>query len=126
MPRLDVYALDGFTDRVAYAASVIARGGKSTRKFDATAEMYDGEAVTAALVRRAKANPGGKLALNLFKYIGEAAANERYEETKHLSTRGLAEYAAQLRADAEKAYAEQRANWADKPAQAETPAVLAA
>jgi len=71
-PRLDVYASDGFTDRVAFAAVVIARGGERTRKFDETGEMYDGPAVTAALMRRAKANPDGKLARNLFQYIGEA------------------------------------------------------
>jgi hypothetical protein len=88
--------------------------------------MYDGEAVTAALVRRAKANPAGKLAQNLFKYIGETAANERYEATKHLSTRGLAEFAAQLRADANKAYAEQRAKWDAKPAQTEEPVAAVA
>lgn len=111
MPRLDVYAPNAFKDRVEYAAAVIARGGKTSRKFDTTGEMYDGAAVTAALVRRAKANPGGKLAQNLFKYIGEDAANQRYEETKHLTTRGLVEYASMLRAEAEKAFAEQNAKW---------------
>src|ERR1019366_445634 len=74
MPRSDVYDPDAFAYRVTFAAAVIARGGETTRRFDATGEMNDGEAVTAALVRRAKANPGGNLARNLFRYIGEEQA----------------------------------------------------
>ena len=96
MPRSDVYDPDAFAYRVTFAAAVIARGGETTRRFDATGEMNDGEAVTAALVRRAKANPGGNLARNLFRYIGEEQALEHYEETKHLTVRGLTEYAATL------------------------------
>jgi hypothetical protein len=55
-------------------------------------------------MRRAKANPEGNLARNLFHYIGEAGALEHYEQTKHLTARGLAEFAAKLRADAETAW----------------------
>jgi hypothetical protein len=66
--------------------------------------MYDGAAVSASLVRRAKANPGGPLALNLFGYITEDRALQHYEDTKSLSHHGLSRYAANLRDVAQKAF----------------------
>ena len=118
----DVYAPDAFTARVAFAAAVIARGVETSRKFDTCFEMYDGDAVAAGLMRRAKANPEGNLARNLFRYIGEAGALENYEQTKHLTARGLAEFAAKLRADAETAWKEQTATRDAKRAEGETAA----
>ena len=103
MPRSDVYDPDAFAYRVTFAAAVIARGGETTRRFDATGEMNDGEAVTAALVRQAKANPRGEISLAISFAIRRGAGAEHYEETKHLTVRGLTEYAATLRADAQKA-----------------------
>jgi hypothetical protein len=62
--------------------------------------MYDGNAVAAAVVRRAKANPDGPLARNLFpRYLGPLAI-ESYEATKHLSRKQLEQYAADLRTEA--------------------------
>jgi len=113
---------DAFAARVAFAAAVIARGGETSRKFDTCFEMYDGDAVAAGLMRRAKANPEGNLARNLFRYIGEAGALEHYEQTKHLTARGLAEFAAKLRADAETAWKEQTATRDVRRAEGETAA----
>jgi hypothetical protein len=126
MPRSDVYDPDAFAYRVTFAAAVIARGGETTRRFDATGEMNDGEAVTAALVRRAKANPGGNLARNLFRYIGEEQALDHYEETKHLTVRGLTEYAATLRADAQKASDKRQVERAAERSQSEASTAAAA
>jgi hypothetical protein len=84
--------------------------------------MYDGDAVAAGLMRRAKANPEGNLARNVFRYIGEAGALKHYEQTKHLTARGLAEFAAKLRADAETAWKEQTATRDAKRAEGETAA----
>ena len=62
--------------------------------------MYDGDAVAAAVVRRAKANPDGPLARNLFpRYLGPLAI-ESYEATKHLSRKQLEQHAADLRTEA--------------------------
>jgi hypothetical protein len=88
MPRKDVYDPNAFAYRVDFAASVIARGGQTTRTFDTCFEMNDGEAVAAALVRRARAKPEGNLARNLFRFISEARSLADYEETKHLSRTG--------------------------------------
>jgi hypothetical protein len=122
MPRTDVYAPDAFASRVAFAAALIARGGETSRRFDTCFEMYDGDAVAAGLMRRAKANPEGKLARNLFSYICEAGALEHYEQTKHLTARGLAEFAAKLRGYAETAWKEQTATRDAKRAEGETAA----
>ncbi len=95
-----VYREDAYAYRVAFAAAVIARKGACTRVFDTCFEMHDGAAVSAALVRRAKANPTGPLALNLFSYIDKERTELAYEETKHLSLEGLSNYARKLRAQA--------------------------
>jgi hypothetical protein len=52
----DVYKHDAFTARVNYAAQCFMRGTRS-RRFDGCFEMFDGEAVVTALVRRARKNP---------------------------------------------------------------------
>lgn len=84
-----IHELGGFWDRVNFASAVIARNGEPTRNFDTCFEMYDGNAVAAAVVRRAKANPDGPLARNLFpRYLGPRAI-ESYEATKHLSRKQL-------------------------------------
>jgi hypothetical protein len=62
--------------------------------------MHDGDAVAAAVVRRAKARPDGPLAQNLFpRYLGPRALAS-YEATKHLSRKQLENYAADLRKEA--------------------------
>ena len=99
--RSKVYERDAFEYRVQFAAGVIARGGNTTRNFDTTCEMWDGDAVTAALMRRVKAHPNGPLAKNFSRYINVELAEKSYQETKHLSRRELIEYAAKLRTDAQ-------------------------
>lgn len=76
MRSRDVYEATAFQARVNFAAAYIAAGKKSTRRFDTCFEMWDGDAVAAALVRRADKRPTGNLAANLFRYIGEKEARE--------------------------------------------------
>ena len=102
MAQRSVYNLDDFQYRVDFAANVISRMRRITRNFDTCFEMNDGHAVAAALIRRARANPAGPLAKNLPKYISETLAVENYEATKHLTRAGLAEYAAELRAEGQR------------------------
>jgi hypothetical protein len=65
---------DNFAGRVNYAASVITQGRNTSRSFDNCFENYDGDAVAAALVRRAANNE--RLAANLYRYINEQSARE--------------------------------------------------
>ena len=102
MGERSVYSSYDFQYRVDFAASVISRMGRVTRNFDTCFEMYDGDAVAAALIRRVRANPVGPLAKHLPKYIREELALEDYETTKHLTRAGLAEYAAELRAEGQR------------------------
>jgi len=102
MRQRSVYNSDDFQYRVDFAANVISRMGRVTRNFDTCFEMYDGDAVAAALTRRARANPAGSLAKHLPKYISEELALEGYETTKHLTRAGLAGYAAELRAEGQR------------------------
>lgn len=53
----NVYDPDEFMVRVNFAAATITRGGAHTRRFDTCFEMYDGDLVVTALVRRADKNP---------------------------------------------------------------------
>ena len=99
MTHSKVYQRDAFAYRVNFAASVIAKGGNTTRNFDTCCEMWDWDAVVAALMRRVKANPGGPLARNFSRYLNVGLAETAYQETKHMSNRQLIEYAAKLRTD---------------------------
>lgn len=68
----------GFSRRVTAAAAYIGGGRRTSRAFDSCFEMHDGDAVAVALMRRAEARPGTKLAANLWRYLSrstvEAAA----------------------------------------------------
>ena len=55
--RKSVYDPENFSGRVNYAAQCFLRGTGCTRHFDTCFEMADGDAVVAALVRRAARNP---------------------------------------------------------------------
>ena len=95
-----IHEPDGFWDRVSFACAVVAHSARTTRQFDSCFEMHDGDAVAAAMVRRAKARPDGPLARNLFpRYLGPRALAS-YEATKHLSRKQLENYAADLRKEA--------------------------
>jgi hypothetical protein len=102
---MDVYQADAFEDRVNYAASCISKGMSSTRHFDTCFEMWDGDYVAAALVRRTLKNPNTKLASRLFVVINREIAMKNYEDTKHLTRKQLREAAAAERARREKASA---------------------
>ena len=93
---------ENFAGRVNYAASVISRGKGTGRAFDNCFENDDGDAVAAALMRRAEKNE--RLRANLFRYINQQSATEAYERYKG---RGLIEVARGLRAAANRNRAEQ-------------------
>jgi hypothetical protein len=86
---------DHFSRRVNFAAAVISAGRRTTRNFDNCFENYDGDAVCAALIRRAERNP--KIAANIWRYLHRATAEAAAEK---LAGRNLAEAAAELRARA--------------------------
>ena len=95
-----IHEPDGFWDRVSFACAVVAHIARTTRQFDSCFEMHDGDAVAAAMVRRAKARPDGPLARNLFPRSLGPRALASYEATKHLSRKQLENYAADLRKEA--------------------------
>ena len=66
-----------FQGRVNYAARVISEGSRTSRDFDSCLEEGDGDAVAAALVRRADRNP--RLAANLWRYLCRQTATEAAE-----------------------------------------------
>ena len=101
-----VYDSTNFKGRVNLAASYIAAGRSSTRSFDTCFEMNDGDMVVAALVRRAFADPAGKLALNLFKILVEDKAKETAARLSHVATRDLPTVAADARREAKKQFDE--------------------
>ena len=84
---MNVYKPEAFEDRVNYAAAVIGRGivPCNARVFDTCFEMFDGDYVAAALVRRTVNNPASKLAQNIFRFIDRDCALQNYEKTKHLN-----------------------------------------
>ena len=65
---------ENFAGRVNFAAFIITQGRTTSRSFDNCFENSDGDAVVAALVRRARKNE--RLAANLFRYLCEATATE--------------------------------------------------
>ena len=95
-----VYDSGNFAGRVNLAASYIAAGRSTTRSFDTCFEMHDGDVVATALVRRADANPAGRLAKNLFNYIGEDLARQKARDLAHVPTRKLKHESAKVRAKA--------------------------
>ena len=52
-----VYDTENFQGRVSLAALYISKGRETTRSFDTCFEMWDGDAVAVALLRRAERNP---------------------------------------------------------------------
>ena len=92
----NVYDDNAFQYRVEFAAAVISRGGETTRNFDTCFEMYDGDQVIAALVRRVRANPDGRLALNFSRYLVPSRPEE-IEALSRLTFRDLAGKAAEAR-----------------------------
>jgi hypothetical protein len=60
---MKVYNPAAFRYRVEYAARNLVKGTTDSRQFDTCFEMNDGDAVTAAIVKRALKNPKLKTAL---------------------------------------------------------------
>lgn len=86
---------ENFVGRVDYVASIISRGEGTGRGFDGCFENYDGDAVAAALVRRAEKNQ--RLHANIFRYIDRQSATEAYDRYKG---QDLIQVAIELRANA--------------------------
>lgn len=100
---------ENFVGRVNYAAQVIANRRPTSRAFDNCFENSDGDAVAAALMRRADKNP--KLAANLPRYIDEAMARAAYAE---LAGKKLPEEARRMREEARARFAGDMARWKDE------------
>lgn len=114
-----VYTDDNYSGRVSLAAAVIIRSGEATRSFDTCFEMYDGDAVATALYRRAQKDPDGKLARNLWRYLGRATVEATALENAHRDN--LSQWARELReqgkARSEAMFAEMRAKREAKAAE---------
>jgi prenyltransferase beta subunit len=104
--RNDPYEPNNFEGRVNYAARCISSGhihGRNERIFDTCFEMWDGDQVAAALVRRILLQPHSRLADKLFTVLDRERAMQHYEETKHLTRKQLADAARDERARREAA-----------------------
>ncbi len=101
---MSVYDTEAFAERVNFAAAFISAGRNSdtSRRFDTCFEMNDGDAVVAALVRRAGKNK--RLAAKLFKYIGKAGAAKAAADLADIPTSGLPEKAREMREAARVAF----------------------
>lgn len=107
---MSVYHNEAFAERVNFAANYIRNGRPTSRTFDTCFEMHDGDAVIAALIRKGRADPAGKLAANLFKYIGRTKAEETERGLAHIETRDLKHEAARMRQTAKVEFAK----WLDE------------
>ncbi len=92
-----VYDPENFIGRVNYAAQCFVRKSTGTRHFDTCFEMADGDAVVAALIRRAEKNPKLKAAIvsGWSSCGGDYAPSwkQAAEELKDVPTRKLHEAA---------------------------------
>lgn len=94
---MSVYDSEAFGERVRLAAAYITSRRPTTRAFDTCFEMYDGDAVGVALLRRAEADPTGPLAVNLWQYLGEKSVRAAAARLAHVPTAKLAAEARRLR-----------------------------
>lgn len=92
---MSVYDKEAFAERVSLAARCIASGkGLDSRSFDTCFEMNDGDAVAAALYRRAKKNPALRVAL--FKRLSRNTVVPAAFRARHFKV--LSQHARELRA----------------------------
>jgi hypothetical protein len=91
---------ENFAGRVNFAAFIITQGRRTSRSFDNCFENNDGDAVAAALVRRARTNE--RLAANLFRYISKDTATEA---ERRLDGQKLATAARTMRAESKARFA---------------------
>lgn len=93
-----VYDDNNFIGRVNYAAQCFMRGISNSRHFDTCFEMFDGEAVVTALVRRCEKNSRLKEAISRqWGGVFPAMWLETAKEYSGIPTRKLSGLAAQLR-----------------------------
>lgn len=91
-----VYDNDNFAGRVNYAAACLVRKvGIGSRHFDTCFEMFDGDAVVTALVRRARKNP--KLKESLSRGLNVESIEACAAKYEHISTRKLSDLAREMR-----------------------------
>lgn len=105
-----VYEENNFEGRVNYAAQCFVRGISNSRHFDTCFEMFDGQAVVTALVRRCEKN--AKLQAAVAAQWGGSFPQKWLDtasEYQNISTRKLRDLAAQLRAEANERYKNQDA-----------------
>lgn len=103
---MSVYDTNAFNERVNFAAGYISAKRSTTRRFDTCFEMYDGDAVAVALVRRAEANPHGKLAANLYSYLSRETVAKTAQKFRTIPTKHLPLLAQELRAKAKRDFEE--------------------
>lgn len=85
---------EDFKGRVDYAARVIAKGGSQSRKFLGVTMWDDGDALCAALVRRAEAKPDTAFARNLWRVMCKETC---MDHARRLAGRDLPDVARQMR-----------------------------
>lgn len=93
---MKVYSRDNFAGRVDHVAAVIIRGGGTNRRFDGCFEMWDGDAVAAAIYERSLSSP--RLAANLSRYLVIDSIRDCYDRYQG---QNLSQVAATLRAQQE-------------------------
>jgi hypothetical protein len=96
---MGIYTETDFAGRVNYAAKVISERRATTRGFDTCFEMNDGDAVIAALCRRAETNK--RLAENMPQYL---SARSLAEIPPKYAGQNLSVVACHLRARAREAF----------------------
>ena len=104
-----VYDTENFQGRVSLAALYISEGRETTRSFDTCFEMWDGDAVAVALLRRAERNPDGPIARNFDRYLSRESVGAVARANAH--RKNLTAWARELREAAER---RSRQRWADR------------
>jgi len=107
-----IYDPEGFAARIDYAAHCFVRGVRNSRSFDTCFEMWDGDEVVTALVRRTEKNARLRKAIadswgGTFpqSWLDTAAA------LAHVPRNRLADHARETRARRRREADEQAARW---------------
>jgi hypothetical protein len=101
MPRTDIYHPDAFSARVEHAIHCLVHDQMESRDNDTCYEMFDGDAVVTAILRRAATNP--RLRASFAKHWRDTrdglpvAWIETAEKYAHIPTEQLPELAREMR-----------------------------
>ena len=106
-----VYQSEAYAARVNTASDYIAKGRATSRIFDTCFEMYDGDAVAVAVYRRARKNP--RIRRNIWRYLGRATLVQLAFKERRRNRGDLAQWAADLREQAEYARREAMQKYQD-------------